>query len=113
MGSSYLQPMTTRKLSLKSYQPFKKSKKSIFFSKRELRYTYGPFMGRLWAIQLRRPPTLKTTLSGGKRLNSVFHDRGTCFKICSDSYSVVDDFWTLSLQSEKLPVSMRELETGT
>ena len=33
MGSSDIQPMTTPKLALKSYQPFKQSKNSIFFKK--------------------------------------------------------------------------------
>ena len=43
----------------------------------------------------------------------VFHGRGTCFKIYSDVYSAVYDSWTSSLQSEKLPLSMGESETGT
>ena len=35
MGSLVMQPMTTLELPLKKYQPFKKSKKSIFFSRKK------------------------------------------------------------------------------
>ena len=46
MGSWDMQRMTTRKLPLKNYQPFKRSKKSIFFGNK----TCAIIIGYLWAL---------------------------------------------------------------